>query len=150
DILLGHVNPSGRLPCTFPARESDLPFFDREATAITYDLWHGYRKFDRDGAVAAFPFGYGLSYTSFRLGNLKLAKDQLGKTDTVEATVDVTNAGALEGDDVVQLYISAKGSKVERAPKELKAFARVGLAPGATKTLRFAVPVAELAYYDEA
>ncbi len=149
DILLGRVNPSGHLPCTFPARQSDLPFFDREATAITYDLWHGYRKFDRDGAVAAFPFGFGLSYTSFRLANLKLVQDQLGKSGNLETAIEVTNTGSVAGDDVVQLYVSAKGSKVERAPKELKAFARVGLAPGETKTVRFAVPVAELAYYDE-
>jgi beta-glucosidase len=149
DVLFGRVNPSGRLPCTFPARANDLPQFDREATAITYDLWHGYRKFDRDGAVAAFPFGFGLSYTNFRLANLSLAKTRPDKTGTLEATVDVINTGSVAGDEVVQLYISAKGSKVERAPKELKAFARVSLAPGETKPVRLTVPIAELAYYDE-
>ena len=67
DVLLGRVNPSGRLPCAFPARAEDLPFFDRDATAITYDRWHGYRKLEREGVAAAFPFGFGLSYTSLHL-----------------------------------------------------------------------------------
>ena len=77
DILTGKVNPSGRLPCTFPASADQLPFFDRDATAITYDLWHGYRKLLRDGNAPAFPFGFGLSYTTFAHANLRLATDTL-------------------------------------------------------------------------
>ena len=149
DVLLGRVNPSGRLPCTFAARAEDLPFFDRNATAITYDLWHGYRKFDRDHAVAAYPFGFGLSYTTFRRANLRLAQSSLAKTDALDVSVDIINSGSAAGDEVVQLYVAAKGSKVERAPKELKAFARVSLNPGETKTVRLTVPIAELAYFDE-
>src|SRR6266516_3232932 len=148
DVLLGRVNPSGKLPCTFPQRDEDLPFFDKNATAITYDLWHGYRKLERDGAAPAFPFGFGLSYTTYAYGNLQLAQDRLGADDTLEARIDVTNTGKVEGSEVVQLYIAAHGSKVERAPKELKAFARVALAPGETRTVRLAVPFSDLAYYD--
>jgi len=148
DALLGKVNPGGRLPCTFPRHAEDLPFFDRNATKITYDLWHGYRKLARDGAAAAFPFGFGLSYTTWKLADLRLAKTRLAASDTLEATVEVTNAGAVAGDDVVQLYISAPGSRVERAPRELKAFARVSLAPGETRRIALSVPVADLAYYD--
>ena len=150
DMLLGHVNPGGRLPCTFPKRAEDLPFFDRDATQITYDLWHGYRKLARDGVVAAFPFGYGLSYTTWMHANLRLAKIQLAAGGTIEATVDVTNAGALTGDDVVQLYVAARGSKVERAARELKAFVRVSVNPSETRSVTLTVPVADLAYYDAA
>ncbi|TME00240.1 MAG: hypothetical protein E6I80_26350 [Chloroflexi bacterium] len=148
DVLLGRVNPSGKLPCTFPQRAEDLPFFDKNATAITYDLWHGYRKLERDGAAPAFPFGFGLSYTTYAYGNLQLAQDRLGADDTLEARIDVTNTGNVAGEEVVQLYIAAHGSKVERAPKELKAFARVALPPGETRTVSLAVPVSDLAYYD--
>lgn len=150
DVLFGRVNPSGKLPCTFPARTEDLPFFDRNATKITYDLWHGYRKLEREGAAPAFPFGFGLSYTTFDYAGLKLAKTELTASDALEATVEVTNAGERAGEEVVQLYVAAEGSKVERAPKELKAFARVALAPGETRAVRLSVPVADLAYYDEA
>jgi beta-glucosidase len=150
DILSGKVNPSGKLPCTFPARAEDLPFFDRNATKITYDLWHGYRKLERDGAAPAFPFGFGLSYTTFDYSALKLTQTELSSLDTLEATVEVANVGRVWGEEVVQLYVATAGSKVERAPKELKAFARVALAPGETRTVRLSVPVAELAYFDAA
>jgi beta-glucosidase len=150
DVLLGKVNPSGKLPCTFARRPEDLPDFDKDATAITYDLWHGYRKLQRDGVEPAFPFGFGLSYTTFTYANLRLAATTLPSSDTVTATVDVTNTGTLAGEEVVQLYVAARGSAVERAPQELKAFARVSLAPGETKTVRLAVPVADLAYFDPA
>lgn len=148
DVLLGRVNPGGRLPCSFPRRAEDLPFFDRNATKITYDLWHGYRKLARDGARPAFPFGCGLSYTSWQHTNLRLAADQLAAGDTLEATLDVTNTGAVAGDEVVQLYIAAHGSRVERAARELKAFARISAAPGESRKVRLTVPVADLAYYD--
>jgi beta-glucosidase len=148
DVLTGAVNPSGRLPCSFVARAEDLPFYDRDATAITYDFWHGYRRLDRDGAEPAFPFGFGLSYTTFALGDLRLAEPELGAEDSLTATVAVTNTGTVAGDDVVQLYVAAPGSAVPRAPRELKAFARVTLEPGETRDVRLDVPVADLAYYD--
>ena len=149
DALLGRVNPGGRLPCTFPRRTEDLPFFDRKATRITYDLWHGYRKLARDGVAAAFPFGFGLSYTTWKLTNLQLASPVVAVGGTLQATVDVTNTGTVAGDEVVQLYVSARGSRVERAVRELKAFARVSLAAGETRRVTLSVPVADLAYRDE-
>ena len=149
DILTGKVNPSGRLPCTFPVSAEHLPYFDRDATAITYDLWHGYRKLLRDGHEPAFPFGFGLSYTRFAHSDLRLSADALAASETLTATVEVTNTGRQAGDDVVQLYVAVHGSEVERAPRELKAFARVHLAPGETKTVRLAVAAAELAWFDE-
>jgi beta-glucosidase len=150
DVITGAISPSGKLPCTFPVKAEDLPFFDRNATKIVYDLWHGYRKLERDGAAPAFPFGFGLSYTTFEYAGLKLAREELQASDTVEAAVEVTNAGAVSGEEVVQLYVATEGSKVERAPKELKAFARVALAPGETRTVRLSVPAADLGYFDAA
>jgi beta-glucosidase len=149
DILLGRVNPSGKLPLVIPKRAEHLPFFDKNATEIEYDLWHGYRKLERDGNTPAFPFGFGLSYTSYRYANLTLDQNQLDPSGILQVGLEVTNTGAFAGEEVVQLYASAIGSKVERAPKELKAFARVTLQPGETKTVQFSLPISRLAYYDE-
>jgi beta-glucosidase len=150
DVLLGRVNPGGRLPCTFPKRAEDLPYFDRTATKITYDLWHGYRKLARDKNSAAFPFGFGLTYTTWKHSNLRLATTQLKVSETLRVSIDVANTGEVSGDEVVQLYVSARGSRVERAPRELKAFTRVAVPAGQMKTVTLAVPVSDLAYYDEA
>ncbi len=149
DILLGNVNPSGKLPCVFAARSEDLPYYDMNAKAITYDLWHGYRKLERDGCVPAFPFGFGLSYTTFEFDHLCLSASSLSAEDTLTATLDVTNSGLADGDTVVQIYVAVPASRVERAPKELKAFRRVGLKAGETKTVQVDIPVKDLAYYDE-
>jgi beta-glucosidase len=150
DLLLGQVNPSGKLPFVIPRRAEDLPFFDKDATEIEYDLWHGYRKLERDGNIPAFPFGFGLSYTRYRYANLTLARQQLGPSESLEVSLDVANTGAVPGEEVVQLYVSAIGSAVERAPKELKAFARIALQPGETQTVRLSLPASRLAFYDEA
>jgi beta-glucosidase len=149
DILLGKVNPSGKLPCVFAARSEGLPYYDMNAKGITYDLWHGDRKLERDGAAPAFPFGFGLSYTTFEFDHLRVSDVSLGAGDTLTATLDVTNSGPVTGDTVVQFYIAVPASRVERAPKELKAFKRIGLEPGETKTVHLDIPVKELAYYDE-
>jgi beta-glucosidase len=149
DVLLGRINPSGKLPLVIPKRAKDLPFFDKDATEIEYDLWHGYRKIERDGHTPAFPFGFGLSYTSYCYGNLTLARDQLGSSDTLQVNLEVSNTGTYAGEEVVQLYVSVIGSAVERAPKELKAFTRIALQPGETKSVQIDVPVSRLAYYDE-
>jgi beta-glucosidase len=149
DILLGRINPSGKLPLAIPRRAQDLPFFDRNATAIEYDLWHGYRKLERDGHAPAFPFGFGLSYTRYQYANLTLDRGQLGPSGTLKVSLDVSNTGAHAGEEVVQLYVSAIGSAVERAPKELKAFARIALRPGETRTVQLSVSMSRLAYYNE-
>ena len=150
DVLLGHVNPSGKLPFVVPRSAEDLPYFDKDATEITYDLWHGYRKLERDGTEPAFPFGFGLSYTTFDLADLRLAQDAIGVGAALVATVDVRTTGDVTGEEVVQLYVGARSSAVERAPKELKAFTKIELAAGETRTVHLAVPTADLAHYDEA
>jgi beta-glucosidase len=149
DILLGRVNPSGKLPFVIPQRAEDLPFFDKNATQIEYDLWHGYRKLEREDHAPAFPFGFGLSYTRYSYANLILARTELGPSDTLPVSLTVTNTGAYAGEEIVQLYVSAIDSAVERAPKELKAFTRIALQAGETRTVQFRVPISRLAYYDE-
>ncbi len=101
DVLLGHVDASGRLPFSIPTSEAHLPFFDRDATAITYDKWFGQRLLERDGHTAAFPLGFGLSYTDFAVS--ELAVDDLDG-ETFGAAVTVTNTGTRAGRHVVQLY----------------------------------------------
>lgn len=101
DVLLGQVDASGRLPYSVPASEEHLPYFDRDATAITYDRWHGQRLLDRDGIPAAFPLGFGLSYTEFEMSGL-----ELGRVDgeSFDASVTVANIGDRDGRHVIQLY----------------------------------------------
>ena len=106
-------------------------------------------SWERDGKIPAFPFGFGLSYTRYRYAGLKLAGNQLGPSETLRVSLDVSNIGAHAGEEVVQLYISPVGSAVERAPKELKAFTRIALQPGETRTVQLSVPIPRLAYYDE-
>jgi beta-glucosidase len=149
DVLLGRATPSGKLPFVIPQQAEDLPFFDKNATQIEYDLWHGYRKLEREDHTPAFPFGFGLSYTSYSYANLTLARTELGPSDTLPVSLAVTNTGTYAGEEIVQLYVSAIDSAVERAPKELKAFTRIALRPGETRTVQFRVPISRLAYYDE-
>lgn len=149
DILLGRANPSDKLPFVIPKRAEDLPFFDKDTTEIEYDLWHGYRNLEHDGNAPAFPFGFGLSYTSYSYANLKLVHNKLNLSETLKVSLNVSNTGEHAGEEVVQLYVSPIGSAVERAPKELKAFTRIALNPGETKTVQLNVPISRLAYYDE-
>lgn len=145
-MLFGEVNPSGKLPFTIPVTADDLPPFDSYASEVNYDYYHGYTRLDKNQKSARFPFGHGLSYTSFSLG--KPIVKQTEKQDTVRISVSVKNTGNYPGAEVVQLYISCPQQGVERAYKQLKAFRKVYLEPGEEKQVVLTVPVAELAYYD--
>jgi beta-glucosidase len=150
DVLFGDVDPSGKLPVTFARSADQLPPFDHTSTQVFYDYDPGYRYVDRHGAEPRYPFGFGSSYTSFALQNLSLDEASIRSDGTIRAHVDVTNTGARAGDEVVQLYLSHPASRVLRAVRELKAFQRVSLSPGETKTVGLEVPASELAYWDEA
>src|SRR4029077_3707294 len=110
DVLFGDVNPSGKLPVTFPVRESDLPPFDDHGLQLTYGYFHGYRWVDRESITPLFPFGFGLSYTSFRYANLRLDRSILSPAGRVRATVDVTNTGDVAGDEIAQVYVGCPHS----------------------------------------
>lgn len=145
-VLFGDVNPSGKLPFVIPESEEQLQKIDFfQSNEIYYDFYHGYRKLDHDGSRPAYPFGYGLSYTSFAYGKPEAS---VGKEEVV-IKVLVKNTGKIAGTEIVQVYVAAPGSRVERHVKELKGFARVYLEADEEKTVMLSIPVEELKYYDE-
>lgn len=153
DILFGKVNPSAKLPETFPIRLEDNPSylnFPGEGDKVEYKegIFVGYRYYDKKKMNVLFPFGYGLSYTTFDYQNLKVSADKIRDTDEVIVTVDVTNTGKMAGKEIVQLYVSDVESTVIRPVKELRDFAKVELAPGETKTVTFVLNKRSFAYYN--
>ncbi len=150
DLLFGEANPSGKLPITFPTGLDQLPPFDNVSLEVTYDYFHGYRYVDRNGATPEFPFGFGLSYTTFSIDNLQASQSTAIAGDVVTFSVDVTNTGSAAGAEVVQLYATYPGSAVERSERDLKGFVKVMLEPGESQTVEISLPVNDLAYYDVA
>lgn len=150
DVLLGRAEPGGRMPFATPTDAAHLPRFDPEARRVTYDLWHGYRKLERDGVAPAFPFGWGLGYTSFAWEELRLAREEVGPEESVEVALSLRNTGAREGSAVVQLYVAPPDVGVERPAEELKAFTRVAVPAGEARTARLRFPASRLARFDEA
>ncbi len=148
EILLGQANPSGKLPIVFPQREDQLFPFENKAAKVEYKGFHGYRWFENKGLKPLFPFGFGLSYTEFKFGNLKLSGKSIPKSGKLTVSVDVANIGERAGEEVAQLYVGYPGSVVERPVKELKGFQRIALDPGQTKTVTFELSARDLAYYD--
>jgi beta-glucosidase len=141
DVLLGEVDPSGRLPFTIPVDEGDLPPFDRDATRFTYDRWHGWWHLARTGTAPAFPFGFGLSYTGFALADVAAVVH----AGVVTARGAVRNTGERDGADVVQVY--AERPDVD-APPRLVGFARTEVTAGAQAAFEISVPVDRLATRD--
>jgi len=141
DVLLGAVNPSARLPFSVPVDEADLPPFDRHATSFRYDRWHGWWHLARTGRAAALPFGFGLSYTTFALGEVDVSVD--GGAIVVRG--DVRNTGERDGADVVQVYADLPDPE---APGRLVGFTRVEVAAGVSTEFEIAVPVDRLATRD--
>jgi len=150
DILFGDANPSGKLPFVVPKSADQLPPFDNKARQVDYGYYHGYRWFEKKGLSPAFSFGFGLSYTTYKYSNLKLSAKKINKDEKLTASVDVTNAGTMAGEEIVQLYVGYKGSAVDRPVKDLKGFSRVALAPGETRTVQLELAAKNLAYYDVA
>lgn len=153
DILFGRVNPSGKLPETFPLKLEDNPSylnFPGEKDIVEYreGIFVGYRYYDKKKMDVLFPFGYGLSYTSFDYSNLKVSADSIRDTDTVTVSVDIKNTGDRAGKEAVQLYVADVESTVIRPVKELKDFAKVELQPGETKTVSFTLGKRAFAYYN--
>ena len=142
--LFGEVNPSGRLPVLFPKSDEQLGEWDVNALAVKHGLFHGYRYLDRTNEKPLFPFGFGLSYTQFVVKNFFINR----KKESFSVIVVVENVGKMDGDCVLQLYVSCLNSKVERAKKELKGFGRLSLAVNEEMSLEFEVPDTDLCFYD--
>jgi len=130
DILFGDSNPGGKLPITVPRSTGQLPDY-------YYQKPSAKREYLGSTVKPLYPFGFGLSYTSFKYSNLKVSPDTIGPEGDTKASVDVTNTGSMAGDEVVQLYIRDEVSSVTRPVKELRGFRRITLAPGETKTVEF-------------
>ena len=141
DVLFGDYNPAGRLPVTFYKSVNDLPAFDDYRMAgRTYRFFTG---------SALYPFGHGLSYTTFTYSALKVNKTLASARDTILVSVDITNSGPRPGDEVVQMYVQHGGRAVPRAQRDLRGYARVRLAPGETRTVTLPLAISSLAYWNE-
>ena len=154
EVLLGQLSPSGRLPLSLPERQEQLPSFDPRARRVVYDLWHGYRRLQRQGQRAAFPFGFGLSYSRFECAAPQLLQPpdppaiRAGEQRHLVVVVEVSNVGGLAAAEVLQLYLEPPGRLVERPLRTLVAFARVPLEPGEGRRIQLAVPLRRLAFFD--
>lgn len=164
DILTGEVNPSGKLPYTYYASldqvgahklgaypgTPNVDAFGNQIWDIPYNegIFVGYRFIDKNKLKPTFPFGYGLSYTEFKYGEMSLSGKEMTANGTLKATIKVTNIGKVAGKEIVQLYISDKKASVERPVKELKGFKKVNLQPGETVEVEFEITKDALSYFD--
>ncbi|WP_199269853.1 beta-glucosidase family protein [Algibacter sp. L1A34] len=158
DVVSGDVNPSGKLPFSFPKKLKDngAHFYGEisypgDGTNQYYkeDILVGYRWHDTKKIASQYAFGYGLSYTKFSLSNIKADQNKYNTKDNITVSCSINNTGNLEGDEVVQVYIGKKNSKVKRALKELKGFNKASLTKGESKNVSISIPVSSLAYYNE-
>ena len=150
NILYGKVNPSGKLPFSIAKNDSDYPYFNPYTLKIDYGYYHGYTLFDKKNIEVAYPFGYGLSYTEYAYDNLKIENSELGKDDTLKASIEVANTGDMAGEEIVQLYVGFRNSNIDRPVKLLRGFDKIAIAPGETKIVDFEVNIEDLAWYDPA
>ena len=153
DVLLGKAEPGGRLPQTFPARLEDDPTFinypgERGQVRYGEGVYIGYRYYEKKKVAPLFPFGFGLSYTQFRLDGLTLSAEGIGPGGTVTAAVQVINVGERAGSTVVQVYVADDEASVSRPAKELAGFAKVRLAPGETRRVEVVLDMRSLAFFD--
>jgi beta-glucosidase len=153
DVLFGAVNPSGRLAESIPLRLEDNPsylFYRGEKDEVDYreGIFVGYRYYEKRKMPVRFPFGYGLSYTTYAYSNFKADRTQMNDTDSVRISLDITNTGAVAGKEVVQIYVIPPQKDVIRPDKELKAFDKIELQPGEKKTVEFTLEKRDFAYYN--
>ena len=141
-VLFGDYNPGGHLVSTWPKSLDQLP------PSMDYNIRDGYTYMYFKGEPL-FPFGYGMSYTTFKYSNLRTSSPELAKDGTITVSVDVTNSGSRAGDAVVQMYVKHLGSKVARPLQELEGFKRVTIQPKETKTVEIPLKASSLAWWDE-
>jgi len=153
DVLFGIVNPSGKLTVTFAKRIEDLPAWpefpgENARNVYTEGIYVGYRYFEKKAIEPLFPFGHGLSYTSFSYSNLALSKKKMTDNESLEVSLTLTNTGQRTGKEVVQLYVAPPPCRLRRPLKELKGFEKPELKPGETAEVRFTLCARDFAYYD--
>ena len=145
DVLFGKMNPGGKLPFVILKKKEDLPEIDWDAEEFRYDYYHGYTLLNKSHVKPLYPFGYGLSYTTFTLAGMKAWRDE----ENLYASVIAKNTGKREGSEVVQMYVGAADSKVERPEYVLKDFQKIRLDVGEAKEVKLVCPIREMAYFDE-
>lgn len=156
DVLLGKINPSGKLPWTMPKNIMDSPahatnsFPGDKTVQYAEGILVGYRWFDTKKIEPLYPFGYGLSYSNFSFVNAKTDKKNYAPEETIAISVEVKNTGKMDGKEVVQVYVSKSDSKIERAAQELKGFQKVFVKSGQSTKAIIKIPTKELAYYNVA
>jgi beta-glucosidase len=151
DVLFGKVNPSGKLPVSFPVNVGQVPiYYNHEPTGRPCDTSQKYdsRYRDLDTCEPFYPFGYGLSYTTFSISNLRLSSATMSRDGSVTVRADVTNTGSRAGTEVAQLYIHDPVASIEQPVRRLRGFQRVALAPGQTKTVTFKLDRSDVGFYD--
>jgi beta-glucosidase len=150
EVLLGTVSPAGRLPFAIPAEAAQLPPFEPRAPVVIYDLWHGYRRLQHQGERAAYPFGFGLSYSRFEASGLAIERQQdTEQSEAVRLAVSVRNAGTRAAAEVVQVYLEPPGLQMERPVRTLVAFQRLELEPGEQRRINLEIPLRRLSCFDE-
>lgn len=152
NILYGNTNPSGHLAETFPIRVQDTPCYltyggEHDKSVYSEGVFVGYRYYASKEMNVLFPFGHGLSYTTFSYSNLMVEKERIRESEKLKVSVDVTNTGNRFGKEVIQLYVAPKNSTVIRPIRELRAFDKMGIAPGETKTVTFLLDGRAYAYW---
>ena len=148
DVLFGDVNPGGKLPVSWPRVAGVEPlYYNHNLTHAPESQPNFTSRYWDMASKPLYPFGYGLSYTTFKFANLRLSKDHINASQTTEVQVDVTNTGALVGDAVAQIYIHQRAGSASRPVRQLKGFQRISLQPGETKTLKFSLGKDELAFW---
>lgn len=153
DILLGYTNPSGKLPITFPVRWEDCSAYKTyavEDSISRYDdqIFVGYRHFDKYNIEPQFPFGFGLSYTTFEFSDLRISKNKFTPDEQIEIFCKIKNTGNRTGKEIVQLYISDLKSSLPRPVKELKRFSKIELNPGESKEVKFILNSEDFKFFD--
>jgi beta-glucosidase len=151
DVVFGKVNPGGKLPVSFPQRVGQVPiYYNREPTGRPCDTTQKYNSRYRDlpSCAPLYEFGYGLSYTSFEVSNLKLSSSRVSRHGSVRASVDVRNTGSRAGDEVVQLYIHDPVASISQPRRRLRGFERVTLEPGEKRTVTFTLDASDFGFYD--
>ena len=146
DILFGDVNPGGKLPITFPRSVGQVPLFYNAKPAGTRSHW--YVDYVSEKVTPLYPFGHGLSYTSFEYSDLSIGRKQVTGGESVDISFAVENIGKVVGEEVVQLYVHDEFASIPRPVKELKGYRRISLKPGETERITFHLPVNQLAFYD--
>ena len=151
DVLFGKVNPGGKLPVTFPQRLGQVPiYYNHEPTGRPCDVDAKYNSRYRDlpSCAPQYEFGFGLSYTRFGISNLRLGAQQVSPSGRVTASVDVSNTGSAQGDEVVQLYLHDPVASLSQPVRRLRGFERVTLKPGEKRTVTFTLDASDFGFYD--